>query len=144
MKLINWRLCINQLKASKQINSILSWAFVENLFYFHPGVKQRRRKWDELYHILWRISTFVYIIASKSYHCNFTARLQFGNDHDNDFWFHFQPVIQSVQQIPISRTLLLHSAVIYHLSNKINLFPCPLRWLGVYSQTCHISHETTR
>lgn len=59
------------------------------------------------------------------------------------FWFNFQPVIQSGWWIPISSTLSSRSAVIYHLSNKINLFPCPLHWLGVLRETCHISQKTT-
>lgn len=55
----------------------------------------------------------------------------------------FNPVIQSVRRIPISSTLSSCPAVIYHFSNKINLFPCPLYWLGVFRQTCHISQKTT-
>ena len=50
----------------------------------------------------------------------------------------FNPAIQSGWQIPISSTLSWRSAVIHHLSNKINLFPCPLLWLGAFRQTCHI------
>lgn len=55
----------------------------------------------------------------------------------------FNSVIQSGRQIPISFTLSSRSAVIYHFSNKINLFPCPLYWLRVFRQTCHISQKTT-
>lgn len=52
-------------------------------------------------------------------------------------------MIQSGRRIPISSTLSSRSAVIYHLSNKINLFPCPQHRLGVFRQTCHISQKTT-
>lgn len=55
----------------------------------------------------------------------------------------FNPVIQSGRRIPISSTLSSCPAVIYHFSNKINLFPCPLYWLGVFRQTCHIFQKTT-
>lgn len=67
----------------------------------------------------------------------------FKNDHSNDFWFNFEPRIQSGWHIPIFSTLSSCAAVIHHWRNIINLSPCRPCRLGARRQTCLIFQKTT-
>lgn len=105
--------------------------FCKPIFLLLASKNELNKTKCNIYILVWKMTRFPQLLKCLVELLLKIILLQFHNNTPiwklprNDFWFNFQPVIQSDRQIPISSTLSLHSAVIYHLSNKINLFSCP-------------------
>lgn len=99
-------------------------------------------------HLGWGINTVPQMISCLN-HCFLNDIIavsqqdnSFKNDRSNDFWFNFEPRIQSGWHIPIFSTLSSRAAVIHHRRNKINLSPCrPCRLGSAQTDASHLPED---